>query len=139
MRLASTAIALGLGLAFAGPLHAQRLSYDNADADNDDRVSRAEFVAARDRQFARFDKNGDGAISSTDFAHAASYRRGLRKIDRALAVLDLNGDGSLSREEVHESGTPIFDRADADHDGYLTETELESVREALAERRRAIS
>jgi Ca2+-binding EF-hand superfamily protein len=137
MRRLSLAIAIGLGTCPGGPLQAQEVSYDRADTDDDGRLSRDEYRAAREEQFDRFDRNGDGVVSSTDFARMSTYRNSLAKIDRALATVDTNGDGVISREEVHTAGTPLFDRVDADGDGYLTEAEMAALRELLAQRRRA--
>lgn len=138
MRRLLPILALGLGLALAGPLAAQQVSYDEADTDNDGRVSKDEYLAERGRQFDRFDQNRDGVVSSADFARASVYRRALETIDRALAIADTDGDGVVSREDVSRIGTPMFDRADADHDGFLTEAEMDTLRNALAERRRRL-
>jgi Ca2+-binding EF-hand superfamily protein len=135
MRRLSLAIALGLGL--VGPVQAQRISYDRADTDKDGRVSRDEYRASRERQFGRFDTNGDGVVSSHDFVRMSTYRNSLAKIDRALATVDTDGDGVISREDVHTAGTPLFDKADADHDGFLTGQEMATLREEVAARRRA--
>lgn len=40
-----------------------------------------------------------------------------------LAALDLNRDGSITRSEAREARLAAFERADANHDGYLSEAE----------------
>ncbi|UPT61557.1 MAG: signal transduction protein [Hyphomonadaceae bacterium JAD_PAG50586_4] len=40
-----------------------------------------------------------------------------------LAALDLNRDGSITRAEAREARLAAFERADANHDGYLSEAE----------------
>jgi Ca2+-binding EF-hand superfamily protein len=40
-----------------------------------------------------------------------------------LAALDLNRDGSITRAEAREARLAAFERADANYDGYLSETE----------------
>lgn len=137
MRRLSLAIALGLAAIPAAPLWSQHLSFDRADTDHDGRLSRDEYKASRERQFGRFDKNRDGVVSSHDFARMATFRRSLLKIDRTLATVDTDGDGVISREDVHAAGTPMFDAADLDHDGFLVEAEMALLRDALAKRRRA--
>ncbi len=40
-----------------------------------------------------------------------------------LAALDLNRDGSITRAEAREARLAAFERADANHDGHLSEAE----------------
>jgi len=40
-----------------------------------------------------------------------------------LAALDLNRDGSITRAEAQQARAAMFERADANHDGYLSEAE----------------
>src|SRR5688572_15815207 len=137
MRQLSLVITLVLGVVPVGTAQSQQVSFDHADADGDGRLSTDEYQASRERQFRRFDKNRDGVVSSNDFVHMSTFRRSLAKIDRGLATVDTDGDGVISGEDVRNAGTPMFDRADADHDGFLTEPEMATLRDALAKRRRA--
>ena len=133
----SLVIALGVGLSLAGPLQSQQVSFDDADADKDGRLSRDEYLASRERQFDNFDTNDDGVISSNDLVHMPTPRTLLAEIDRLLGPLDTNGDRVITRAELQAAGTPMFDRADSDQDGFLTEREMASLRKALAKRRRS--
>ncbi len=129
--------ALGFALAVALPvsLEGQRLAYGGADTDNDGRLSRAEYLTARDQQFGRFDKNGDGAVNDADFPPGAGHDGAMATIGRRLAAVDTNHDGGLSRSELHQAGTPLFDRADRSGDGYLSGPEIAVLRREIAARR----
>lgn len=129
-------LGLALGLMLAAPLHAQLLSYDDADADGDGRVSRDEYRIARERQFASFDTNGDGVVSSNDFVHNTTHRTSLDKIDGLIAAFDIDGNGVVSRDDLQGS-LPVFDTADADRDGFLDEAEMGPLRAIVERRRRA--
>jgi Ca2+-binding EF-hand superfamily protein len=129
-------VAFGLLFVSAASVRAQQVSFDNADTDNDGRLSRDEYVEARDRQFGDFDTNGDGVVSSNDFVHMPTRRTSLTKLSRTLRSLDLNGDRVITREELRSGDTPIFDAADADGDGFLNDAEMAALRKIQAKRRR---
>lgn len=99
--------------------------FDTADANHDGKISKAEFLAARDKSFDKRDTNHDGVISASDATGADSDRA-----TRWLARSDSNGDGKVSRAELHASPTRFFDRADANGDGVVDKAE----RGALAAR-----
>ena len=129
--------ALGFALAVALPVSVdgQRLAYGRADTDNDGRLSRAEYLTARDQQFGRFDKNGDGAVDDADFPPGTSHAGAMATIGRRLAAVDANHDGALSHTELRGAGTPLFDHADRSGDGYLSGPEIAVLRREMAARR----
>jgi hypothetical protein len=137
MRPVPLIAALGFVLVIALPvsIEGQRLAYGRADTDNDGRLSRAEYLSARDQQFGRFDKNGDGAVDGADFPPGASYARAVTTIGRRLAADDGNHDGALSHAELRQAGTPLFDRADRTRDGYLSGPDITALRREMAARR----
>lgn len=49
-----------------------------------------------------------------------------------LMVWDRNGDGRLDRSEVPERMQGLFERGDANHDGFLTPQEIRKLAEAQA-------
>ncbi len=105
-----------------------------ADTNRDGQVSRPELIAWRAASFARFDRNGDGSLSLDDIP---SFLRGA-PIGSQMADLirqyDANADGRLARAEFVTGPTPLFDLADANHDGLATKAEVD----AAAARLRAI-
>lgn len=90
--------------------------FDVADANDDDRVDRSEFVNFIQELVLVFDTDRDGRLARSEVANAPdpakfdqidSNRDGFLVIDEVddfiegdFAVLDSNGDGSISRAEV---------------------------------------
>ena len=134
MRPIPVIVALGIALAPFIPQPAEGqgigpgLVISDIDADSDGRISKDEYVAYRDREFERFDRNGDGSLSPADFLRASTYRRALGDLEGQLGQADTNGDGLLSRQELHAAPTVIFDRADTSRNGYLSQSEIAAAR-----------
>lgn len=51
--------------------------------------------------------------------------------DRIFQKLDLDGDGVVDKSELDAARRAAFERADADHDGYITEDEGQSLLQQL--------
>ena len=139
MRPVPVIVALGLALSplVPAPLAAQGgigpgVVINDIDADADGRISRDEYIAARDRNFERYDRNGDGSLGLADFPRPADYRRALGRIEDRISDADRNGDMLLSREEMHNAPTVIFTRADTSRDGYLSQSEIAAARAAFS-------
>jgi len=134
MRIIPIIVVLGLALGFVlpPPVTGQAIGpgvvMSGLDADGDGRISKAEYIAYRDQEFARFDRNGDGMLGPVDFPRAASYRRALGTLDERIGAADKNGDGMLSREELHNAPAIAFDKADTSKNGYLSPSEIENMR-----------
>jgi hypothetical protein len=132
------AAALAIGLAVPGQAQmfggADPLStFDNADANKDGVVSRAEYADARNARFAQLDRNHDGAIAKDDFGRLAKFRP--QVADRLAALIaraDTDHDGLVSKAEWAAAPIPVFDRIDANGDGKVDKTELAKGREMLA-------
>ena len=136
MRPIPIIVALGLVLGLLLPEPVQGgigpgMVISDVDADADGRISRDEYVDYRDREFERFDRNGDGNLSPADFVRPSSYRAALGDLDNQVGRADRNGDGLLSREELHAAPTLIFDRADTSRNGYLSQSEIAAARARL--------
>lgn len=128
-------VSTGLLLLLAASAQAQMrpspgAMFDGADSNKDGLVSRDEFIAARAGQFSRLDRNDDGFLDDGDMPRRALARR-QQGGGQLQAQLDANGDGRISKDEFVSGPTPLFDQADANHDGVLDEPEVESAR-ALA-------
>jgi len=129
---------------------AQRSLIERADTDNDGFVSQTEFVeiqtANTDSNFNHRDRNGDGNLDRDEAGERerpgldinleelreciASYGENPEpEIDR-FDVADVNGDGLLSFVEfatyLQERAHVLFDRIDADNDGYISEAEVQA-------------
>lgn len=101
--------------------------FDAADSNQDELVSREEFIAARVAQFSRLDRNGDGSLDDADMPKRVQARR-QEHGGKLLAQFDANGDGRVSKDEFVNGPTPLFDQADANHDGQLDQKEVETAR-----------
>lgn len=97
----------------------------NADADRNGVVTRAEYAQARAANFARMDRNEDGAVSKADFGRLARFRTDAAgRLDTLIAAMDTNKDGKATRAEFEAAPMPLFDRADADGDGRIDANEM---------------
>ncbi len=102
-------------------------AFERMDATGDGRISRTEFIDGRAAAFARADRNSDGMLNQGDFPRAAGSPRMSQELSRLIAGADLNKDGSITRLELGVAGTPLFDRADRNGDGYLSRAEARAL------------
>lgn len=131
--LTSGAVA-GIGTAFAGandgkgdgpggrgPSHmVQKL-----DTDKDGSVSKAEFQARRDADFAAADANKDGTVSPAEMKAYHERKIEERKAEmekRQFDRLDANKDGKISKDEFESAG--MFDKLDKNKDGKISPDEM---------------
>jgi hypothetical protein len=99
--------------------------FDSADTNGDGVITREEFHAARERLFGRLDRNGDGYIDRNDLSgRLAGRQKAQERLAELVAQLDKDADGRLSKAEFVEGPTPLFDRADTDHNGELSKNEV---------------
>jgi len=125
------------------------------DADRDGVISAAE-IANAPAALKLLDKNGDGKLTEDEVRPQMGGRggpggpggpggRGGRgdepgetpaptadEMVRMLMAFDKNGDGKLTRDELPERMLGLFDRADADRNGVLTEDEIRKAAQAAA-------
>jgi Ca2+-binding EF-hand superfamily protein len=111
--------------------------FANMDTNKDGKVSRAEYVAARQSRFTTLDHNKDGAISNADFPRAAANPTAATRIAAMIDEADANKDGKVTKEELAKAPTPGFDRVDTNHDGVVTQAELTAARAAATKARAA--
>jgi hypothetical protein len=110
--------------------------FDTADTNGDGVITREEFHAARERAFARLDRNGDGYIDKDDLSSRMAGRRNAQeRLTQLVAQLDKDGDGRVSKAEFVDGPTPLFDRADTDHNGELSREEVAAIKQKLLERK----
>ncbi len=96
---------------------------DQADANGDGDVTRAELIAWRTANFTRFDRNGDGVLSDSDIPR---FMRGTSigaQFEELKVQFDTNRDGRVTRDEFIGAPTVLFDAADVNRDSVLTRAE----------------
>ena len=64
------------------------------DADGDGRITRREFIDAREQRFVRMDKNGDGFIRADDFRRLQTSASVRQRLAQLLADADFDRDGA---------------------------------------------
>jgi EF hand len=84
-------------------------------------MSMVDFEAARDSYFQQADHDGDFALSTEEQLDAmGASNSDLFECD------DSDGDGMCSYSEFLDSGQGLFDHLDANHDGQLSTSEVQS-------------
>jgi Ca2+-binding EF-hand superfamily protein len=107
--------------------------FDKADTNGDGVITREEFHAARERMFVRLDRNGDGYIDKDDMSGRLTGRQKTQeRLAELVTQLDRDDDGRVSKAEFVDGPTPLFDRADTDHNGELSKEEVAAIRAELA-------
>lgn len=160
--LAGTAIG-GAALAQTTPPPAPpRGEAMRGDTDGDGRVSRAEAIAEADARFDRLDVDHDGKLSPDELTPRGRRGTGDRPAappppagadapppppppppppggpmggGRMLQRLDTDGDGTVSRAEYRAQAIKRFDRLDANHDGFIDQSEMDAVRDRMLQLR----
>lgn len=82
--------------------HVKTHSFRHLDADSDDKVSKAEWLAVEtgpeaEELFSRWDKNGDGNLTLKEFKDTPKAKTTLSNL---FKTLDADDDGKLSAEEL---------------------------------------
>jgi len=98
--------------------------FEKMDANHDGRISKDEWKGRND-VFDRLDTNHDGFLTMDELKQGREHAR--ENMGRALRNMDTDNDGRISRQEW-KGRAEMFDRLDANHDGYLTKDELQKRR-----------
>jgi len=94
------------------------------DANHDGTVTRAELIAGLKAEFAAHDTHHNGCLDSEQ-AEAINQARVDADQSTATPVMDWNQDGCIDYTEFSAAPYSLFDQLDADHDGKLTQKELQ--------------
>lgn len=114
------------------------------DANRDGKIDAADRAARQAARFDSIDTDHNGSISRAEFeAHHASMRDHAGDKKRRLgAMMHHRGpgappaiagraDGPVTRQAFVDRALSMFDRADANHDGTITQAERKAVRDSL--------
>jgi EF-hand domain pair/EF hand len=110
----------------ANPNAAMLGRLDGADTNRDGAISKPELIAFRSSNFVRLDRDGNGVLTRTDIPAFVSRINPSLNFNSLMTQFDANRDGKVSREEFVNGPTAIFDAADANHDGLLTNAERQA-------------
>jgi Ca2+-binding EF-hand superfamily protein len=142
MALGATGIALAergghSGMQGRGPMAG--FDFATLDADGDGKITKEEMQAPRADRLASLDADGDGKISLAELQadhlrHATE--RAEQRAARMMAAMDGDGDGMLTAAELLAGPGPgkMFDRADTDGDGAISQAEADAMRDRMADR-----
>lgn len=92
------------------------------DLDGDGNLTREELERALHVEFAKWDKDKDGFLSTIEARALNDERR--KQPNAPSPVFDWNADGHIDFTEFANQWLSMFDRLDADGDGVLTEQEM---------------
>jgi len=138
--LCLTVALLGVAAPAFAASHARDTFIKEQDLNGDGVVSKEEFVAGRDKQFARIDADKTGVLSkgeyvgeftarltarlaaSTDTAEKKAEERGrqLRQADVRFGVLDSDKSDGITAAEFQYSGWGMFVTHDSNKDGAVS-------------------
>ena len=107
---------------------AQPANLPGMDANQDGRISRAEYRQGLVESSMKFDRNADGRVTIQEMP-AATRLPGVKGLMiKVFSKMDASGDGALSREELTARAELRFTELDTDSDGYLDAAEIKAGR-----------
>ncbi|MGI9367533.1 MAG: EF-hand domain-containing protein [Ruegeria sp.] len=128
-----TAIAVtGTSALAMGPRGGESVTFQELDADGNGEVSKAELEEHRNNRTAGADANGDGKISLEEM-QAAAQKQAADRVAKMFERHDANKDGFISDDELPKprNAGKMFDRIDADGNGAISEQEFTDAREKM--------
>jgi len=115
--------------------------FAKADTDQSGGLSQAELKAVREAGRQRWaERRADAGKGTTDGEPGRRWhgrRGGHHGGGHGMAMLrmaDTNGDQAISQAEFRTAATKLFDMADADHDGQVTQAERQAAHKAMKAR-----
>lgn len=137
LRPFALALCLSAATALAADPKAAPAGFDGMDADRDSRISAREHETATQSMFRTMDANGDGKVTASemDAAHRKITGKNASAKDMSgaekIKVIDIDGDGVLMAAEHAAGSRAMFDKMDANRDGYLARGEWTAGHAAL--------
>jgi EF hand len=104
--------------------------FEDADANHDGVITKAEFGASRAGRFVALDADRDGFVTQEEMRAgvvATGPRQGAGQRLGIVARADTNGDGNISKEEYFAASARLWARLDVNKDGMVDATEIASL------------
>ncbi|NOD48430.1 MULTISPECIES: EF-hand domain-containing protein [unclassified Ruegeria] len=122
----------GTSVLAAGKGGREPVSFQELDADGDGQVTQQEMEAHRTARFTQADTDGDGQLS-LDEMQAAAQKKASDRVAKMFEKNDANKDGFLSQDELPKPrrADKMFDRMDADNSGGISEQEFADAKDKM--------
>ena len=108
------------------------VTFQQLDANGDGQVTKEEMQAYRTQRFTNADTNGDGQLSVEEM-QAAAQKKANDRVTKMFEKHDANSDGYLSEDELPKPrrAGKMFDRIDADGNGSISEQEFADAKDKM--------
>lgn len=119
----------------AGPRNHEPVTFQELDANGDGQVTKDEMQAHRAKRFTDADANGDGQLTVEEM-QAAGQQKVNDRVAKMFEKHDANQDGFLSEDELPKPrrADKMFDRIDADSNGSISEQEFADAKDRMGKR-----
>ncbi len=109
-----------------------RATFQELDADGDGQVTQAEIETHRNQKFTAADADGDGQLSVEEM-QAAAQTKANERVTKMFEKHDANADGFLSEDELPKPrrAAKMFERIDADGNGSISEQEYADAKDKM--------
>ncbi len=135
--LISAVAITGTSVLAAGPKDREPVSFQELDANGDGQLTQEEMEAHRAQRFSKADTDGDGKLSVEEM-QAAVQQKANERVTKLFEKHDANKDGFLSEDELPKPrrAGKMFDRIDADNSGTISEQEYSDAKERMGRKHR---
>ncbi|SLN18012.1 EF-hand domain-containing protein [Ruegeria meonggei] len=130
--LISAVAITGTSVLAAGPKDRAPVTFQELDANGDGQVTQDEMQAHRNQRFTDADTDGDGQLSVEEMQSAAQTKASER-VTKMFEKNDANQDGFLTEDELPKPrrAGKMFDRIDADNNGSISEQEFADAKDKM--------
>ncbi|WP_170758916.1 EF-hand domain-containing protein [Ruegeria lacuscaerulensis] len=127
----------GTSVLAAGPRDREPVTFQELDANGDGQVTQEEMESHRTQRFTETDTDGDGKLSVEE-VQAAGQKKASERATRMFERYDANNDGFLTEDELPKPrrAGKMFDRIDTDGSGTISEQEFADAKERMGRHHR---